>query len=63
MVLNLQSKTVLGLITLLAVAATMAVFNKLTPEMVDVIKWVGTSYMAVRATANYVEGKQNAAKP
>ncbi len=58
MINSLQSKTILGLIGILALAAGMAIFGKLTPEMVDVIKWVGTSFMAVRTVANYVEGKK-----
>lgn len=51
----MQSKTLLGLVVLLALAAGLALAGKLTPEMVDVIKWVGGAYMAVRATANYAE--------
>lgn len=53
----LQSKTVIGLLVLLVTACIMAALGKLTPEMVDVIKWVGTSYMAVRGIANYAENK------
>lgn len=53
----LQSKTVIGLAVILAVACAMAFMGKLTPELVDVIKWVGTGYMAVRAVANHSEGK------
>jgi threonine/homoserine/homoserine lactone efflux protein len=59
MLTHLQSKTVLGLITILVVACVMALLGKLTPELVDVIKWVGASYMAVRAVANHAEGKQS----
>lgn len=44
---------------LLAVAVGMAIAGKLTPELVDVIKWVGGSYMAVRVAANYTEGKKS----
>lgn len=57
----LNSKTVIGLIAMLLLAAGMAIAGKLTPEMVDVIKWVGSSYMAVRAVANYTENKQDKA--
>lgn len=57
MLASLQSKTVIGLLTLLAVACVMACFGKLTPQLVDVIKWVGASYMAVRGIANYTENK------
>ena len=52
---NLDSKTVLGLLTLLTVAVIMALLGKLSDEMVDVIKWVGASYMAVRVAANVGE--------
>lgn len=55
---SLQSKTVLGLIGILGLASIMACAGKLTPELVDVIKWVGASFMAVRAVANHAEGKQ-----
>lgn len=54
-----QSKTVVGLVILLTLAAGMALAGKLTPELVDVIKWVGGSYMAVRVAANYSEGKKS----
>lgn len=53
----LKSKTVIGLAVILLVACGMAFLGKLTPELVDVIKWVGTGYMAVRAVANNAEGK------
>jgi hypothetical protein len=36
----------------------MAMLGKLTPELVEVIKWVGTAFMSVRCVANYVEGKK-----
>lgn len=52
-----DSKTVLGLIFLLAVIVLLACINKLSPEAVDAIKWVGTAYMSVRVVANHVEGK------
>lgn len=51
--LHLDSKTVLGLISILILATILVFFNKLTPEMVDVIKWIGGAYMAVRGIANY----------
>jgi threonine/homoserine/homoserine lactone efflux protein len=57
MTTNLQSKTVLGLLSILVISCTMALVGKLTPELVEVIKWVGASYMAVRAVANHAEGK------
>ena len=58
MIQHLQSKTVAGLLSILVLASAMACIGKLTPELVDVIKWVGTAYMAVRGVANYTEGKQ-----
>lgn len=54
---HLQSKTVFGLFAILGLAAGLAFAGKLTPEMVDVIKYIGGSYMAVRCVANYSEGK------
>lgn len=55
--LHLDSKTVIGLIIILALATILTFFGKLTPEMVEVIKWVGGTYMGVRAVANYTENK------
>lgn len=52
---HLESKTVLGLLTLLATGVIMSLLGKLTPELVDVIKYVGASYMAVRVAANVGE--------
>jgi hypothetical protein len=52
---NLQSKTVLGLLTLLALAVGLDLAGKLTPEMVDVLKYVGGFFFAVRGVANYAE--------
>lgn len=54
---HLQSKTVIGLVAILAIACGMALIGKLTQELVDVLKWAGTGYMSVRAVANYTEGK------
>ena len=55
MMQSLQSKTVIGLVVLLVTAVGLAVAGKLTPEAVDVLKWVGTSYMSVRVAANVAE--------
>lgn len=52
-----QSKTVLGLLVILGISCGMALIGKLTPELVDVIKWIGTAYMSIRGIANYMEGK------
>jgi threonine/homoserine/homoserine lactone efflux protein len=54
---SLESKTVIGLLILLATTIGLVLANKLTPEAVDVLKWLGTSYMAVRAAANITENK------
>lgn len=54
---HFQSKTIFGLFVILAVACVMALVGKLTPQLVDVIKWVGTSFMGVRGIANFSEGK------
>lgn len=59
MIQHLQSKTVMGLTVVLLVSCTMAVFGKLTPEMVDVVKWVGTAFMSVRLGANIGENFGN----
>lgn len=57
--MQLQSKTVLGLLLILLLAAGLSLAGKLTAEMVDVIKWVGASYMAVRGIANYAENQNS----
>lgn len=53
----LESKTVIGFLVLLVISCAMAFFGKLTPELVDILKWIGGGFMAVRATANYSENK------
>lgn len=55
---HLESKTMVGLLLLLIVAVVCALLGKLTTEMVDVLKWLGGSYMAVRAAANVSENMQ-----
>lgn len=54
---HLQSKTVAGLTVLLVVACTMALFDKLTPELADVLKWIGGTYFGVRTAANIFENR------
>jgi threonine/homoserine/homoserine lactone efflux protein len=51
----MQSKTVIGLLILLGVVVGLSLAGKLTPEAVDALKWLGTSYMAVRTAANVAE--------
>lgn len=52
---HLESKTMAGLAAILIVAVAAAVLGKLTPELVDVLKWVGGSFMGMRAVANVAE--------
>jgi threonine/homoserine/homoserine lactone efflux protein len=52
---HLESKTMAGLALLIGVAVLCAILGKLTPEMVDVLKWIGGSFMAMRAAANVAE--------
>ena len=52
---HLESKTMAGLALLLLVAVILVFAGKLTPEAVDVLKWVGGSFMAVRVAANATE--------
>lgn len=47
-----QSKTILGLLVLLLVAVGLDVAHLLTEQAVEVLKWVGASFMAVRGIAN-----------
>ncbi len=53
--LHLDSKTVLGFITMIAVVIFLLLFDKLTPEAVDILKYIFTSYFAVRTAANITE--------
>ena len=55
MVNPLSSKTLLGLGAILAIAVTMTALGKLTPELCDVLKWVGGSFLAMRAVVNHAE--------
>lgn len=52
---NLQSKTVLGLLTILVLAVGLSLAGKLTADMVEVFKYVGGFYFGVRGVANYAE--------
>lgn len=52
---NLQSKTVLGLLSLLAIVLFLDFMGRLTPEAVDAIKWIGGAYLAQRAVATGTE--------
>lgn len=52
---HLSSKTMAGLAAILVVAVGAAAFGKLTPELVEVLKYVGSSFLAMRAVANVAE--------
>jgi threonine/homoserine/homoserine lactone efflux protein len=47
-----------GLALIIGVAVGASVFGKLTPELVDVLKWVGSSFLAMRAVANVAESRK-----
>ena len=52
---HLESKTMAGLAAILLIAVGASVLGKLTPELVDVIKWIGGSFLGMRAVANVAE--------
>lgn len=52
---HLESKTIVGLLILLLSILGLVAFNKLTPEAVDCIKWIGGLFMTVRVSANVME--------
>jgi hypothetical protein len=52
---HLSSKTMAGLGALLGIAVAMSLAGKLTPELADVLKWVGGSFLAMRAVVNHAE--------
>ncbi len=51
----LESKTMIGLIIILLIAVICAFMGKLTDQLVEVLKWVGSSFMAMRGIANIAE--------
>ena len=51
----LESKTMAGLAAILIIAVAMSLLGKLTPELSDVLKWVGGSFLAMRAVVNHAE--------
>jgi hypothetical protein len=59
---HLSSKTMAGLAGILVIAVAMSLLGKLTPELADVLKWVGGSFLAMRSVVNYAEltGKKDA---
>lgn len=59
---HLESKTMAGLALILLIAVVCAVMGKLTTEMVEVLRWVGSSFLAMRAVANVAENLGNKPK-
>lgn len=54
---HLESKTMAGLAGILVIAVVMSLLGKLTPELSEVLKWVGGSFLAMRAVVNHAELK------
>lgn len=52
---HLESKTMAGLAALLVVAVGMCLLGKLSTELVEVLKWIGSSFLGMRAVANVAE--------
>lgn len=52
---HLESKTMAGLALVLGIAVLCALLGKLNAEMVEVLKWVGSSFLGMRAVANVAE--------
>lgn len=55
MLQHLDSKTIFGLLLLLACIMLLAFTAHLTAEAVDALKWIGGTFMGVRTVANAVE--------
>jgi threonine/homoserine/homoserine lactone efflux protein len=51
-----KSKTILGLLVILIILVGLALYGKVTPEVADVLKWIGASFLGVRGVANAAEG-------
>lgn len=52
---HLESKTMAGLAAILVIAVGAALLGKLSSELVDVLKWIGGSFLGMRAVANVAE--------
>jgi hypothetical protein len=52
---HLTSKTMAGLLLILLIAVGLTLMGKLTAEAADVLKWIGGSFLAMRAAANVSE--------
>lgn len=44
-----------GLAAILVIAVAMSLAGKLTAELADILKWVGGSFLAMRAVVNHAE--------
>jgi hypothetical protein len=49
---HLQSKTMAGLLLLLTISVGLDLTHQLNPQIVELIKFIGASFMAVRTVAN-----------
>jgi threonine/homoserine/homoserine lactone efflux protein len=52
---HLHSKTMAGLILILIIAVGCALLGKLNDQLVELLKWVGSSFLGMRAVANVAE--------
>lgn len=52
---HFSSKTMAGLAGIILIAVAMSIAGKLTPELADILKWVGGSFLAMRAVVNHAE--------
>lgn len=55
---HLQSKTIAGLVLILGIAIGLDIAGLLSQQAVEILKWTGASFMAVRAVANMPGGGQ-----
>jgi hypothetical protein len=52
---HFESKTVMGLLTLLVAMFVLSYTGHLDANAVEVLKWLGVSFMSVRGAANVAE--------
>lgn len=55
MMQTLQSKTNSALLVMLLVVVGLACFGKLTGDVVDALKWICSTFFAVRGISNFKE--------
>lgn len=48
----ITSKTNVGLMLLLVIIVGLSLAGKLTPQAVDALKWIGSSFFLARVSAN-----------